>query len=415
MRAEILAIGTELLLGQIVDTNSAWIAEQLALAGIDCTLQTRVGDNVERIASVLDEAVLRADAVICSGGLGPTQDDVTREAIAAVMGVPVEEDPEAMALLEAAFAERARPMSPSNRRQGEVPKGARLITQRLGTAPGLICEVGEKVIYALPGVPDELKEMMHRAVLPDLAARSGDKAVIASRVVKSWGLGESRVAETVAPRLVALDEKGPGAATIAFLARGIEGVQVRVTVKASSPEAASVVLDEEERELRRLLGPTVFGVDDETMESAVGDLLVERGLTMAVAESFTGGLIASRIVAVPGASRWFKGGVVAYTPAVKRSLLGVGEGAVVSAEAAAQMAVGARRALGSDVALATTGVAGPDADEGHPPGTAFVGLAIGGETPVGIPLDLFGGRQRIRDLGSIAALDALRRRLAGLG
>ena len=199
MRTEIVAVGTELLLGQIVDTNSTWIAEQLAAAGVDCTQQVRVGDNVERIAGVLDDALGRADAVIVCGGLGPTQDDVTREAIATVMGVPLVENQRAMALVEQAFACRSRVMSPSNRRQGFVPVGARIIEQRLGSAPGLICPVGDKVIYALPGVPDELEEMTIRVVLPDLSSRSGEHAVIASRVIKTWGIGESLASASSSP------------------------------------------------------------------------------------------------------------------------------------------------------------------------------------------------------------------------
>lgn len=411
VRAEIVAIGTELLLGQIVDTNSAWLAQELASTGIDCEFQTRVGDNVARIADVLRVALERADAVICGGGLGPTQDDVTREAIATVMGVEIVDDREALALVELAFAARNRPMSPSNRRQGQVPKGARIIPQRLGTAPGLICEVGSKVIYALPGVPDELREMTRRVVLTDLAARSSERAVIASRILRTWGLGESRVGEIVAPRLAALDAAGPGAATIAFLARGMEGVQVRVTVKAASADAARAVLDDEERELRALLEPDVFGVDDETMEARIASLLVESGRTLAVAESFTGGLIAARLVAVPGASRWFRGGIVAYASELKRSLLAVDEGPVVTEAAAAQMAAGARSRLGADVALSTTGVAGPDRDEDLVPGTAFVGLAFADGESSAVAMSLFGDRQQIRDRGSISALDALRRRL----
>jgi len=411
VRTEIVAIGTELLLGQIVDTNSAWLAQELAAAGIDCTLQTRVGDNVPRIADVLRAALERADAVICGGGLGPTQDDVTREAIALVMGVDIVEDEQALALVERAFAERGRQMSPSNRRQGQIPKGARIIPQRLGSAPGLICEVGSKVIYALPGVPEELREMTRRAVLPDLSARSDEHAVIVSRILRTWGIGESRVSEIVAPRLEALDAQGHGAPTIAFLARGMEGVQVRITVKADSDETAREVLDREEQELRALLGPAVFGVDDETMERRIASLLLGRNLTLAVAESFTGGMIASRLVAVEGASHWFKGGVVAYMADVKRSLLDVEEGPVVTQQAAAQMAAGVRTRLRSDVGLSTTGVAGPEPDEGRPPGTSFVGLALPGEPPVAFPLDLFGDRQQIRDRGSISALDVLRRRL----
>ena len=411
MRAEIVAVGTELLLGQIVDTNSTWIAEHLASAGIDCLFQTRVGDNLERIVEVLEVALGRSDAVVVCGGLGPTQDDITREAIATVMGVPLRRDPALLAAVEAVFAARGRQMAPINAKQADLPVGASPIRQRIGTAPGLVCPVGAKVVYALPGVPDELREMVERAVLPDLLARSGERAVIVSRTLRTWGTSESGLAEIVAPRLEALDRAGPGAATIAFLASGIEGIKLRLTVKAETAAAAAAVLDAEEAEVRALVGDAVFGVDDETMEHAVGELLVDRRLSFAVAESFTGGLIASRVVALPGASRWFRGGVVAYASDVKHAVLGVPEGPVVTSAAAVAMAEGVRRLLGADVGLATTGVAGPDPQEGHAPGTGFAGIALPGAAGEAVALRLAGSRERIRQIGTISALDELRRRL----
>lgn len=414
MRVEIIAVGTELLLGQIVDTNSTFLSEQLAEAGMDCQFQTRVGDNIDRIADVLRIALARADSVIVCGGLGPTQDDITREAIAKVMNVELICDDRALELVRSAFSRRGREMSPSNAQQADVPLGGSIIEQRIGTAPGLICPIGEQVIYALPGVPDELREMMTRAVIPDLARRAGTSAVIASRVLRTWGIGESVLSEIVAPRVEALENKGTGAPTIAFLASGIEGTKVRVTIKAPDPDAARQALDAEEHELRQLLGPAVFGIDDETMEHAVGTLLQERGWMLAVAESFTGGLIASRIVALPGASRWFQGGVVTYATSAKERILSVPPGPVITTEAAMAMASAVRDRFGADVGLATTGVAGPDPQEGHPPGTAFVGLALPASDPVGSALSLIGGREnrrRVREIGTISALDFLRRRL----
>ena len=415
MRAEIVAIGTELLLGQIVDTNSTFIAEQLAGAGIDCVFQTRVGDNLDRIVEALEIALSRSDAVVTCGGLGPTQDDITREAVARVMGVTLRRDPGLLEVVEEFFAARGREMAASNAKQADLPEGASAIPQRRGTAPGLVCPVGEKVVYCLPGVPDELREMVGRAVLPDLRARSGEQSVILSRTLRTWGLSESTLAEVVAPRLEHLDRAGGGAPTIAFLASGIEGIKLRVTVKAPDAASAEVALAREEAELRHLLGTRVFAVDDETMEHAVGRLLLGRGLTLAVAESFTGGLIASRIVAVAGASRWFRGGVVAYAAEVKHEVLSVPPGPVVTADAAASMAAGVRRLLGADVGLATTGVAGPDPQEGRAPGTAFAGVALLAGPPEGVALRLFGDRARIRQIGTISALDELRRRLLAAG
>ncbi|HEY5274514.1 MAG TPA: competence/damage-inducible protein A [Acidimicrobiales bacterium] len=414
MRVEIVAVGTELLLGQVVDTNSSWMSERLAESGLDCNFQVKVGDNLDRIAAAIRGSLARADAVIVCGGLGPTQDDITREAIAAVMGVELIREPEVLRAIEAVFADRGRPMSPSNARQADVPKGGRIISL-VGTAPGLICPVGEQVIYAVPGVPWEMRAMLEDAVLPDLRSRGGMASVIMSRTLRTWGLGESVLAETVTPRLDALDALGAGAPTIAFLASGVEGIKLRVTVKADDAAAAAAALDAEEAALREILGDVVFGVDDETMEASVGKLLVEQGLTLGLAESYTGGLIASRIVAVPGASGWFTGGLVSYQSAVKFSVLGLPEGPVVSLEAVTAMASGVRDLLSCDVALATTGVAGPDPQDGHEPGTVFVGVALPGEEPFGRSLQLFGGRGGIREMGTITSLDYLRQRLLTRG
>ncbi len=261
MRCEVLAIGTELLLGQVVDTNSAWIGEQLALAGIDSYLQVKVGDNQDRIVTAIRQALARSDAVICCGGLGPTQDDITREAIAEVLGVPLELDPAMASRIEEIFAGRGRPMARNNLRQAEVPRGAEVIPQVRGTAPGLICRLGDRSIYAVPGVPVEMREMVERAVIPDLVARAGVTATIRSRTLRTWGLSESGLAELLAGRLAALDAAANGP-TIAFLASGIEGIKVRITAKAATEAEAEAMLSEEERAIRDLLGPAVFGVDD---------------------------------------------------------------------------------------------------------------------------------------------------------
>jgi nicotinamide-nucleotide amidase len=417
VRADVVAVGTELLLGQVVDTNSAWIGGQLALSGIDSLLQVKVGDNHSRIVGTLRTVLDGADAVICCGGLGPTQDDITREAIAEVMGVGLSEDEAVAQRIREIFAARRRLLPDNNFRQAQVPIGATIIPQTMGTAPGLICPVGEKVIYAVPGVPFEMREMLERAVLPDLRRRSGISATIHSRTLRTWGLGESAVAELVAGRLEALDEAGNP--TIAFLASGIEGIKVRVTAKAADLDAANTLLDAEEKELRALLGDLVFAVDEDnetsgTMEAAVGHLLVEAGQTLAVAESLTGGLIASRIVSIPGASNWFRGGIVSYASDVKRDLLGVGPGPVVSEEAALAMAVGVRDRLGSDFGLSVTGVAGPDAQDGQPVGTVWVGVADrDGATAQQLALMGRRDRDQIRQTSVISALDLLRHHLLG--
>jgi nicotinamide-nucleotide amidase len=412
-RCEVVAVGTELLLGQIVDTNSAWIGEALATAGIDSHLQTKVGDNLDRIVLALRTALARSDAVICCGGLGPTQDDITREAIAVVMGVALSRDSAMVSSIREIFAARGREMVPSNERQADRPAGASFIPQTRGTAPGLICPVGHKVIYAVPGVPYEMEEMVTRAVVPDLVVRSGSSATIQSRVLRTWGLAESTLAERVAPRFSALDGQ-PGAPTIAFLASGMAGIKVRVTVKAASPSVASALLDAEEKELRALIGDVVFGVDDDTLESVVGSLLVARGSSLGVAESLTGGLIGARLTSVPGASNWFRGSIVSYASAVKHAVLGVPDGPVVSEEAAAAMAAGAARVLGADVGLGITGVAGPDAQEDQPVGTVCFGLLVDGVTTTA-RMVLPGDRERVRQFATAHLLDMLRRRLVAGG
>ena len=412
MRCDVVAVGTELLLGQIVDTNSAWMGERLAAAGIDSLMQTKVGDNQARIVSALRDALERADAVICCGGLGPTQDDITRESIAELMGVALERDAAMVASVRAMFDGRGRVMPESNQRQADRPVGAEFIVNHRGTAPGLICVIGDKVLYAVPGVPHEMQAMVDEVIVADLVRRSGESAVIASRVLRIWGAAESAIAEMVAPRLVALDAPGAPAATIAFLASGMEGIKVRITAKATTRESVDAILDTEEQALRAILGRLVFGVDDDSMERVVAQMLVKDGLTLAVAESLTGGLVSSRLVGVPGASAWFKGAVVSYASEVKFDVLGVANGPVVSAPAAIAMAEGVRDRLRADVGLGVTGVAGPDEQEGHPVGTVFVGLALPGQPGEAVELRLPGDREAVRQYAAIGLLDLLRLRLS---
>ena len=357
----------------------------------------------------LREAVSRADAVIVCGGLGPTQDDLTRDALAAVMGVELVRDEEIVERIRAMFGHRGRPMAENNLRQADVPVGATVIPQVQGTAPGLICPVGDAVVYAVPGVPHEMKEMVDRAVLPDLQRRVGAVSTIVSRTLRTWGTSESRLAEMIADRVDT--QTNP---TIAFLASGIEGLKVRLTAKADSAVEARALLAVEEEALRSVLGDLVFGVDDETMEDAVAAQLLRHGLTLAVAESVTGGLVASRLVSVVAASEWFKGGVVAYDSAVKFDVLGVRPGPVVCESCAAEMASGVAKLLGADVGLATTGVAGPTEQEGQPVGTVFTGIWLDGSATTA-HLRLPGDREQIRQFATISLLDQLRLQLLERG
>jgi len=427
VRIEIVAVGTELLLGQIADTNSAWLGDRLAAAGVVSHFHQAVGDNHERITLALRTALARSDGIIVCGGLGPTQDDITREAIADVMGVELVRDEKIVEVIAGFFASRGRAMSANNARQADVPAGATIIPQRAGTAPGLICPLGNKVIYAVPGVPYEMAEMFERGILPDLRARmaaAGEEGVIVSRVLRTWGASESGLAEALQGRIDALDADGSdGAAsdavTLAFLASGIEGIKVRITARAATLSEGTAMLDHEEKEVRAAiesqLGDIVFGLDDESMEVAVANQLIARGVTLGAAESLTGGLIASRLVNVPGASAWFRGGVVAYHEQVKFDVLGVPVGPVVSESAAEAMARGVCRVTGSDVGLGITGVAGPDDQEGAGPGTVFVGLALPDGSAVARELHVPGDRERVRQYAAISALDLLRRALMELG
>jgi nicotinamide-nucleotide amidase len=413
MRCEVLAIGTELLLGQIVDTNGAWIGEQFAASGIDSYEHRVIGDNQARIVAALRDLFSRADAVLVCGGLGPTQDDLTRDAIAELMGVPLVRHDDLAEHIAQMFRARVRDMPQNNLRQADVPEGGAAIPNPIGTAPGLKCDLpGGKVVYAVPGVPYEMQQMVTDHVIPDLLRRSGEAAAIVSTSLKTWGTSESGLAEMIAHRLDALDEQGNP--TIAFLARGIEGLVVRITAKAATEPEARALVELEEKELRLVLGDLVFGVDDETMEYAVLERMRGHGWTLGVAESLTGGLIGARIVNVPGASDTFRGTIGSYATDVKRSLLGVTAASVVSELAAREMAEGAQRVLGADVGIAATGVAGPTDQDGVAVGTVYFGLALPGRPTEVVGTRLPGDRERLRQFSTISLLNLLRQRLDGL-
>jgi nicotinamide-nucleotide amidase len=304
-------------------------------------------------------------------------------------------------------------MAANNLRQALVPDGASVIPQTRGTAPGLVCPVTvdghDRVVFALPGVPHELRDMFDRGVLPELRRRSGDRSVIDSRVLRTWGESESGLNERLDGVIDELERLG--SPTLAFLASGWEGLKVRLTVRAATHEAAAAVLDEWEQRIRAEIGGLVFGVDEQTMESVVLDLLRARGMSIGLAESVTGGLVAARLTSVPGASDVVRGSIVSYATEVKHHVLGVGEGPVVSERAAGEMADGARRVLGADVGLALTGVAGPAEQEGMPVGTLCVGLSIGASTSTHT-LRLPGQREQMRQFSVISALDLVRRALS---
>jgi len=414
-KCEVVAVGSELLLGQIVDTNSSWIGEQLATAGIDSYYQTKVGDNFDRMKEVFSTALDRSDAVIVTGGLGPTQDDITRNVIADLMGAELVRNQEIVDRIAAMFGNLGRQMPQNNLLQADVPAGGQPIPVQPGTAAGLACPVKdstgtEKVIYAVPGVPWEMKKMVAHFVLGDLKERAGITSVIKSRTLRTWGMSESGLAERLAEEIERIDVAGSGA-TIAFNASGIEGLKLRLTAKGESEADADRQLADEESRIRAIIGNAViFGTDEQTMEHAVLKLCREQGLTLGLAESLTGGLIGARITAVPGSSDVFRGSIVSYASEVKAKVLGVPDLPDVSQEAVEAMALGACESLGSDCAVAVTGVAGPEPWQGIKPGTVWMASAIDGDVQSSMvtwPFD----RERTRQFTVINALNGLRLRL----
>jgi nicotinamide-nucleotide amidase len=367
-----MAVGTELLLGQIENTNARWIGERLAEIGVDVLHHQTVGDNVPRIADALRLALSRADVVIVTGGLGPTQDDVTRTALAEVAGVTLERRTEIGERIRERFELIGREMPESNLLQADVPSGARVIAPDLGTAPGLVLDVGEGRIYAVPGVPAEMREMVAGTVVPELASAAGPAAIV-SRIVRCVGIAESRVAEL-------LDDLFHGSEnpTIAYLAGGGE-VKVRLTAKAASAAEAAALLAPVLDVVVARIGDSVTSTSDEELEEVVGRLLRASGRTIACAESLTAGGLSARLANVPGASDYLIGAAVVYRSDVKESVLGVSRATidgpgVVSRECAAEMAAGARGLFGADVGVSLTGAAGPDEHDGAEPGTVWIGL-----------------------------------------
>lgn len=407
MIAELVTTGSELLLGQIVNTNAAYLAQELNKMGIDVCFQTTVGDNRERMKEVLSHALTRADIVITSGGLGPTRGDITKEVSAEVMGRTMALNEECAARLEKYFARVGREMTENNLRQAMIPEGAHVFVNHAGTAPGVALEEKGKLLVNLPGPPPEMKDMFRRSLAPYLAEKYGVPAIILSRVLHTFGIGESML-ETKLDDLI-LAQKNP---TLALLVRPT-GVIIRITAKAADEETARLLIEPAEKEIRARLGEFVYAIDDETMEEVVGRELKSRGLSVATAESCTGGLVASRLTDVAGSSEYVKGGVVSYTDEVKAEVLGVSrallarEGAVSEAVARA-MAEGVRRMLDADIGVSTTGLAGPGGGtEETPIGTVFVAIA-GSEGTQAEKYLFTGKRGQIKFRASQAALAMLR-------
>lgn len=408
MVAEIISVGTELLLGQTVDTNSAFLSKTLAALGIDLYRRATVGDNEGRLVAVIVEAAARADVILTIGGLGPTQDDLTKEAVARAFDDELILDTAAAEHLRALFARRGVTMPENNLRQAMIFRSGRGIPNPNGTAPGAVLEKGGKLVFCLPGPPREFIPMVESAVIPVLIERlGGERSVLRSRVMRTIGIGESAMEERVSDLLAGTN---PSVGTLAHVGEA----HLRLTARAASEEAALALIEPVEREIRARLGVHVYGVDDTTLEQAVLGLLKERGETLAVAESCTGGLLGGRLTNVPGSSSVFLGGIISYSNAAKQALLGMPEAMLaehgaVSAPVAEAMARGARERLGADIGVAVTGVAGPEGGTPEKPvGLVYLGLSDGrGERSQRF---LFmGGRADVRARSILTALDWVRR------
>ncbi|MDY6907696.1 MAG: competence/damage-inducible protein A, partial [Chloroflexota bacterium] len=378
MKAEILSIGTEILLGQITDTNASHLAFQLPVLGIDLLWVTQVGDNLGRLVESIERAWLRSELVLTTGGLGPTEDDLTREAIAQVLGEELRVDPTLERELREFFSGRGFTMPESNIKQATLVPSAVAIPNPRGTAPGWWVERDGKLLIAMPGPPSEMQRMWQKEVSPRLKARLGH-GIILSRTLKTLLMAESAVDEMVSPYL---SSPNPSLAVYAKP----DGIHLRITAKADTLEEAQALVDTREADVRSLIGDNVWGLDEDTMEGVVGQLLAEKGLSLAVMESCTGGLLSSMITDVPGSSSYFKGGIVAYASEVKTAH-GVDPALIathgtVSAEVAAAMAHAAREGLGADIGVGLTGVAGPSPVEGKPPGVAYIAIDDGQEVRV---------------------------------
>ncbi len=407
MIVEIVTTGSELLLGQIINTNSAYMAAGLNAIGFDVVYQTTVGDNRERMRAVLEQALSRADIVITSGGLGPTQGDITKEVCAGIFGRKLYLHEESLERIKAHFQHVQKEMADNNARQAMIPEGAVVFKNYAGTAPGVALEENGRLLVNLPGPPSEMKDMFERSLKPYLEEKYGFDSVIVSRVLDTFGIGESSL-ETLIRDLI-LAQQNP---TLALLVRP-SGVIIRITAKAPSKQEADELISQMEKEIRARLDKYIYAVDDEDMEDIVGRQLLQRQLTIACAESCTGGLLTSRLTDVPGSSAYVKGAIVSYTNEMKHRELGVSEevlasqGAVCEAVAAA-MAEGVALKTGADIGVGVTGIAGPGGASDEKP-VGLVYIAVAGREGTIVKKNIFTGRRKqIKYKTTQTALDMVR-------
>jgi len=408
MVAEVISVGTELLLGQILNTNSQYLAQKLAELGIDLYFQTTVGDNMERLKIAIDTAIKRADILIFTGGLGPTSDDITKEAVADYFGLTLVLDEDVLRRIKNFFERRQVKMPEINRKQAYVPEGAKVLHNKNGTAPGLIIEKDGKIAVLLPGPPFEMQPMFEEEVLPYLEKFSKQK--IYSRVLKFVGIGESSIEEALKDLIFSQTDP-----TLALYAKPFE-VELRITTKKESEDSAKSLLQSMEDRIRERLGEYIYGVDGQLLEEVVVSLLAEKKLKLSVAESCTGGLICNKITNVPGASEVFDRGFIVYSNEAKTKLLGVPEQVLkeygaVSSQTAKYMAQGALSNSLAHIALSVTGIAGPGGgSETKPVGLVYIGIATK-DNSESFEFRFSGDRLRIKEMTSKAALNILRKKI----
>ncbi len=406
--AEIVAVGTELLMGQILNTNAQFIAQRLAGAGVNHFFQTVVGDNPTRLTQTLSLALSRADVVIVTGGLGPTGDDLTKETAAALFNKPLQYDEESLSTLKNRFEKMGKEMTPNNLKQAMFPRGSIILKNDNGTAPGCIIEENGKAIVLLPGPPREMQPMFEEQVLPYITQKDG--GTLYSRVIRIFGVGESAVEY----RLKELIERQTNPTVAPYALTG--EVTLRVTARCKDTAEGEALVAPILETIQTTIGDAVYSTNNEALHEVCGKLLMKKNMTLSVAESCTGGLIASTIVSMPGSSAFFTEGAVTYANSAKQNRLNVKEETLskygaVSRETALEMAEGMRVSSGSNIALSVTGIAGPDGGtEAKPVGLVYIGLADqkGAEA---YEFRLSGNRERIRQLACLNALDILRRRL----
>lgn len=409
MKAEIISVGTELLLGEITDTNASYLAGQLPLLGIDLYWISQVGDNQTRLVEVLKRAWQRSDLILITGGLGPTEDDLTREAIAEMLGEELRIDPVSEQRIRERFTQRGIEMAPSNIKQAAVIPSAKTVHNARGTAPGWWVEKDRHILMAMPGPPGEMHHMWHTEVLPRLHQRATG-AIIFSKTLKVFGLPEGTVGELVSPLLSSANP------TLGVYAKA-DGIHLRFTAKAQSQKQAEEMVARGEARVRSILGESIWGTDNDTLASVVGHVLAEKGLSLAVMEYCTGGLLTATITDAPGASVYFRGGLIPYS---NEALIAYGVDAgliydygVISSEVAQAMAEVGRLRLEADIGVSITGVIGPDELEGKPAGTMYIGIDSN-ESKKTIKGNYPGDRFRVKRLVTVAALFELRKMLLAL-